>query len=162
MLMNLVGARGFGLYPEELENAAIHTSTRVDAPDAIDEQLWDVSKHLTEVQPVEASARTAREVAERYRFLWDESDFRLKVEASVLWRQVSARIPSISERYPTRSVDQLSATLMRTCVMLEEKLRELAGSVALTHSTYYTQSDVVQGVAEFLATGQAPKEKLQS
>jgi hypothetical protein len=156
MLCNIVSSRAFGLYPEEFEHARIQASWSANVPEAMDETSWDVSRHLSEAPPIDTSARAAREVSERYKFLWDRNELEKKAEASAMWKQVSVRMQSIGKRYPEETLDRLSSTLMRTCIMLEEKQREIGGSVSLTHSTYYTSEDVIRGVARFITTAKGP------
>ena len=43
--------------------------------------------------------------------------------------------------------------MLRTALVIDERVREMTGAARLVHSHYYNNEDVIKRVSDFIATG---------
>ncbi len=96
----------------------------------------------------------ATTAAERYAFLWDGSKLQEQSSNSTLLKSLWPLL--------TRPDNYLGVPLplddatTRLILTLEERIRELLGLVDLSHSHYYSNREVIAGIARFIAKGEFP------
>jgi hypothetical protein len=56
---------------------------------------------------------------------------------------------------------EVEEAMAQTTIMLEQRMMELVGAIDLVHSSYYSNREIIDAIAEFIATGQRPV-KLQT
>ena len=151
-LLSIISAPAYGVPADEFDNALVVATADLDLPRHFAVTRHDV-QHLLLATPLTSSTTLAR--AARYAFVADEAEMAKKIEESWLVKQVRQSTDEIAGRYARFDGGQAFALdqLHRTCVVLEERLKEFAGAVQLTHSAYYSNPTVVEMVADFLATG---------
>jgi len=153
-LLKIIAAPAYGLPPIEFEDASVNASadpglekhfavTRLDAQDML----------MAAPLVVGATGDAAR-----YRFVVDQAAMAMKVQHSWLVKQMEGNIEDLFRRrgLGPEARSQMLDDFNRTCVILEERLKEFSGAVQLTHSSYYTNDEVIDRVAQFLAHGVMP------
>jgi hypothetical protein len=151
VLLDVVKATAFGLPPAELSGARIDISDRLDLPTWFDETHVDAADVLLHAPPPVPTALPPEQIAARYEFLHVDEQLQHMESSSTLWKTVSAAMPDIRKYYRDRDPARLEHDLLLHSVMLEERLKEIAGSVPLTHSRYYSNQQIIETVASFIA-----------
>jgi hypothetical protein len=153
-LLNLVSAPAYGLLAEEFAEALIEPRNRLELPAFFRETAWDVAQLLVTAAPVRPATSGDRRA--RYAFLWDDAALEARKADSGLWQQINGIADTVRRRYrryPEIDTGRVMTELARTSVALEERFKEMAGVVQLAHSSYYTNTTIIDGIARFLATG---------
>jgi hypothetical protein len=132
-------AFGFGLPKDMLSRWEVKASARIGVPLFFDECFTDVSRE--HYQPLLANAQSSRETEWRKEFgyIWDDE----------LLRQRTQRADWL-----TRRGMQLNSSDTRIALTIEDRLRDLAQQVDLTHGTYYGVEDDCERIASFLEADQ--------
>jgi len=156
-LMRLITSTAFGLSLHEMRNAHISSSNRIHEPEIFDEYIWDVTKHLVQDSSYVTSEREAR-----YSFLWNPEELAERTEKSKLWHRVRQRRGDIDRYYGSYAVRSMdSDSLSKTCVILEERLKEAIGAIGLTQMAYHSDSYICERIADFIAYGLIPTEAVR-
>ena len=159
MLVKIVSASAFGLAPHEFSEAHVEIRDRIGIRSVFREDVRNVAKQILEEPSTTAPLRkgsdrkasiSASRPEERYAFLWEEETLKRKSETSWLWKRVSLELDGALRRYPPEDRKTLASELKCTCVAIEERIKEVIGAVELNHSTYYTNSKVIDAIAQFL------------
>src|ERR1700682_3560098 len=144
-LFELVKTAGYGISPAELRDAELDVEIIPRLRRIIDDHLWLVTDDLAR----EAPSKAERTAADRYAFLWDCSKLQEQISNSPLlkhlWPLLARRDPDLGVPLP------LDDTTSRLILTLEERMRELLGLVDLSHSHYYSNREVIAGIARFIA-----------
>jgi hypothetical protein len=145
------------LQADEFAGAAILAQHQLGMPEFFKEHDWDVTELLIKSCPAERNTTEDRRA--RYAFLWNNAEFEARLHRSWLWRQRSSWKDEIKSHYARFQVDDSSAFEERqakTCLILEERLKELVGAVELFHGSYYTNHQIIAAIAKFIATRDPP------
>ncbi len=159
VVLKAVNATAFGLPPSELAGARIEISDRLELPNRFDETHLDVADVLLHAPPRAPASTLPDDAAARYDFLHVEERLEEKRSSSTLWKTVSAAMPDIRKRYRGHEPARLEHDVLLHSLMLEERLKEVAGSVPLAHSSYYSNQVVIEAIARFIAAS-ASKERI--
>ncbi len=154
-LLQLVSSPSFGMPAREFSRAVIVARKSIEYPDFFNETEWEVSRMLINSAPPKKVSD--HEGSKRYSFLWDRDKRERLKNNSWLWNEVEESLPGIERRYrsiPSIDRDAVKQRLLNTCLVLEERMREVVGAVELVHSAYYSNPIIIEGVAQFIATGQ--------
>jgi hypothetical protein len=151
VMLRAVNATAFGLPPSELAGARIEISDRLALPTRFEETHLDVADVLLHAPPRPPTATLPDDAAARYDFLHVEERLEEKKSSSTLWKTVSAAMPDLRKRYRGNEPARLEHDLLLHSLMLEERLKEVAGSVPLAHSGYYSNEEVIETIARFVA-----------
>ncbi len=150
----VASAAGSGLPTHEMSMAFVQVTegiceSRIFRP----EWAWDVSRRLSGIAITRPGASDA---GSRFEFLWDDEALATRAARSDTWSGLEDRVPDILGRFAAEERPEELRRLMRVCLMLEERVRELGGAVELAHSQYYGDPEVVAAVARFLESGETP------
>ena len=151
VLLDVVKATAFGLPPSELAGARIEISNRLQLPTWFEETHVDAADVLLHAPPPVTTPVPPEQAAAQYEFLHVDEQLELKKPLSALWKTVSAAMPDIRRHYRDQEPARLERDLLLHSVMLEERLKEIAGSVPLTHSRYYSNQQIIETIARFVA-----------
>jgi hypothetical protein len=147
-LFELVKTTGYGVEASELRDASVEVDVYPRLRRVIEDHLWVVTGDLAREPP----SRAEGSAVERYAFLWDRNALQKQVSKSTLfehlWPLLVQRDPASGARLP---LDDTTSAIILT---LEERIRELLGLVDLSHSHYYSNDEVIAGIARFIATAQ--------
>jgi hypothetical protein len=161
-LWQLLSSVAFGLSPQEFVRAMVTADTQIQQPDFFNEHVWSVTKMLVCEGPMREHKTEQREAL--YAFLWDDQGLQTRKAESWLWEQRGLWAKELSARYKrfdlANQSEDLEKRLARACLMLEQRIKEMVGIVALTHSSYYTNKQVIEGIADFIASGRLPAQGL--
>lgn len=143
-LRQVVVSAASGLPPYEVDDADLVVRTRPEVA-ALDEgEVWDVSEHLayhrSEMVPVIDP--------QRYSFFWDAALREARFKESLLYSRLVTRYannPLLAD-----------PEFQRHCLSIEERLRELTGSVEVLHGRYYQDAALVSAIARFIFDGTRP------
>lgn len=155
-LLKIISAPAYGLPPIEFENATVKASADPGLPGFFDVTPLDAQDLLMTAPLVVAGAADAS----RYRFMVDKAAMEFKVRQSWLVKEMDQTMQEVLNRpdLTPEAREGIRNDFHRTCVILEERLKEFSGAVQLTHSSYYTNADIIDRVAHFLAHGTLPKD----
>jgi hypothetical protein len=90
--------------------------------------------------------------------LWSNDRLATVARESELWAKLTPYLGEFVNRVPTDDREAERVHLARLCVTIEEKIRELGGSVHLAHSQYYGDPLIIESIARFLESGELPAE----
>lgn len=157
-VLDLVSAPAFGMVPQEFTNARLEVTDQLEIHEFFTTHYWSVEKlFLTTKEPkVEVNAVDTRE---RYEFLWNKEALKRKMETSKLWEKIAPLWGDIERRAkPIAGIntDKLKERLARVSLVWEEKKEE----VRLRHCAYYQDQKIIEGIAEFIATGRVTNRKI--
>ena len=156
-LLQIMSSPAFGLEAHEFVNSLVIVENQIRRPDIFAEYVWPVTARLMK-GPEKRQGGAQGRVA-RYAFLWDDRELEARKKASWLWRQRTKWIEDVYSRYarfPEVRLDNLEERLARACLVLEEQFKEIAGIVELGHSAYYSNPEIIEATAEFIAYGRTP------
>lgn len=91
-----------------------------------------------------------------FSFLWDSKALADKEGESVLWERVRKSLPKAGGwhgAFEAGGEANGNDRLLRGCLILQEHIKGIAGAIELTHSAYYSNDDVIRGIASFLVSG---------
>jgi hypothetical protein len=157
VLLDVVKATAFGLPPVELSGASIDISDRLQLPTWFADTHVDAADALLHAPPTAPAAVPAEQIAAHYEFLHVDQQLEEKKPESALWKTVSAAMPDVQKFYRDRDPARLEHDLLLHSVLLEERLKEVAGSVPLTHSRYYSNQQIIETIAGFIAGHALPE-----
>jgi hypothetical protein len=141
-----------GLHPGEFDGAAISIQSNIGIPEIFDETVWDIAELAASVP----SFLGVPADKERYKFLWSSDALAARITTSNTWSLIESHRRHIErERGFDISAEERLA-LQRTCLVIEEKARELSGAVQLSHSGYYGHPEMLEAMAAFLVHGRYP------
>jgi hypothetical protein len=156
-IWQLLSSAAFGLGPREFVGSLVAVDHELREPSYFDQHVWVVTEQLFEhpiAREIDSEARKAR-----YKFLWNDEELERRVSSSWLWRQRDRWKKEIDARYakfPELRTVTFDSQLKRTCLVLEERFKEMVGLVELSHSSYYSNSGIITAIAEFITSGTAP------
>lgn len=153
-LLQIVSSPAFGLPAREFSGALVMVNRTIGKSEFFRETLWDVGRELISLPPKQNLHTSSSE--RRYAFLWDDVEREKRKTRSWLWWELQKSIPDIERRYrafPDIDREVLLRRLLETSLVLEERVREVVGSVELVHSGYYSNAAIIKGVARFIASG---------
>lgn len=153
-MLKIISAPAYGLPPIEFEDAAVKASADLDLEKHFAVTTFDAQEALMRAPLLMAASGDSN----RYRFVVDKSAMELKIQESWLVAQMEQTMDDLFRRVSAREETrtQMHEDFKRTCVILEERLKEFSGAVQLTHSSYYTNDHIIDRVADFIAVGPAP------
>jgi hypothetical protein len=143
-------AAAFGLPSGALRYAHVAAGTRIALDEVFDEgDVWDVTAESLRLQPF----RNVERELNRFAFLLpgsqlpppDTKDHFLYLSLS----EQRARSRQSSPRDEER--------MLKTALVIDERLREATGAIDLVHSSYYGSRTVIEGTAAFLVSGIRPR-----
>ena len=151
-----LGSVALGVPAWEMEDARIEVRSRLDSvPGLLSSVSWAIERQLAAAEP----PRQVREPSRLYPFLWDDTRLDERLAESAVWRRVERELQVVLRRLGRLEEEDRQARirrLQRICLTLEERGREVIGSIELLHSAYYARPDFVRAIARFLATGEPP------
>lgn len=149
-LVTIVSAASLGVPAGEMNDVDVEVSGDPRTDGAMLVETWSTARLLAGLQLV--TAEQAGENEARYRFVWN--DAALNQTSSDTWLKVQQHKTHILRRFQyDHDVTLFTADLKRTCATLDERVKEVTGSVSLTHSAYYGHDRVITRIAGFLAYG---------
>lgn len=151
VLLRTVNASAFGVRSDELSAARIQVRSRINVPPWFDETYHEVTDVLLRTPPVAAPAARTSAAAARFDFLNDDARLVQKKEASVFWKRLQEALPELRARYGSADGPALEHELALNVIALEERIKQIAGSVDLNHSWYYSNDEVIEMIATFVA-----------
>jgi hypothetical protein len=140
-------ALGFGLPLTVLSRWDVVSDPHIAVPHFFDEEFVDVSKER--YQPLvgsKASDAGLRDHRGQFGYLWDDELLRQGASKSILMSALDSG-DRIQARLITAPRSKMETKLVLT---IEDRLRELTGSMELTHCTYYQQEEDIERIASFL------------
>lgn len=149
-LVNIVSAASLGVPAGEMRRADIEVSGDPRVAGAMRVETWSTARLLAQLQLLNHDAAGENEA--RYRFVWN--DHALDTMSSDTWNRVKEHEAHILRRFRyDHDVTLFTADLKRTCATLDERVKEVTGSVSLTHKAYYGDERVIARIARFLVYG---------
>ena len=91
-----------------------------------------------------------------FSFLWDSAKLADMERSSILWKRVRGSLGQVDSRFGKFDASGRAseeARLLRGCLILQERIKGIVGAIELTHSAYYSNDDVIRGIASFLVSG---------
>ena len=158
LLSRVLASAATGVGPHEFSLARITTEPWIGVP-LIREWVWDVSRLLVLTPPKSATNAGPNETRGdkvRFSFLWDSKALADKEGESVLWERVRKSLPKAGGwhgAFEAGGEANGNDRLLRGCLILQEHIKGIAGAIELTHSAYYSNDDVIRGIASFLVSG---------
>ncbi|MBK9948284.1 MAG: hypothetical protein IPP12_14000 [Nitrospira sp.] len=181
IVLRAITATAFGIPAEDLSGARILIQSRLNEPALFDEYFWDIT--TTVLSQEEGTDRNKMPNAglglqQRYAHIFNDDilcqkqGVQIKKEKS-LWSKITGQAEFLYSRYekgfilePTTAqgggIDQLTfeqfqRELALNWFTVSERLKEISGAVELTHSTYYSNEEVIEAIARFLSSGTTPE-----
>lgn len=175
---------GFGLQKGELDHAKVFVEEylRLD-PKRYSLIHWNVQRILTAAANEQleslapegardaANAASAMEAAlepeekeqeekpitsaDRWKFLWDNGELEVRAERCTTMRRLKKEMKKIPLN-PKMPRDSFERELKLICVTLEERYKEMSGSVELSHGSYFRNRAVIAAVTHFVVHGVLP------
>jgi hypothetical protein len=158
-LLQLLSSLAFGFPPREFAGGLIIAKNSLQLPKYFKAESVDVTDILLASSPptINAAVQTRDR---RYAFLWDDVERRTRLSNSWLWHRVSMFDTELVRRYarlPQLEYSGIRQRLEVTCLMAEQRIREVAGTVELSHSSYYSNEKIIKIIANFIASGKSPE-----
>jgi hypothetical protein len=127
-----------GLHPQEMrQGRRIVVAERIGVPAIFNEEhFWEATPSALAMP----SFRTLARDIGRYKFLVSGAELPEPEEKQSLFRALRQQGVSDSE-------------MLKTALMVDERVREAVGAVQLAHSLYYGNEEVIRRVATFVSTG---------
>ncbi|MBR0777768.1 hypothetical protein JQ625_23280 [Bradyrhizobium diazoefficiens] len=156
-IVKLVSAAACGMRPLDFSEGRLEVRSTPNIR-FLREHRWNAAQLLLSRHPAASKPSAAADsTIVRYGFLWDERVMAEKLDKNEIWPHIVEFLPHMRRRYAN---DMLSwsehvAVLKAISVTVVERLREFAGAVELAHSQYYTNPEVIDEIARFLATGRS-------
>lgn len=152
-IVQLISIPSMGFGSEEFDDAKLTVENTIGIPDFFAEETFDASASLASHPQFDSEAEGKRYA--RYEFLWNKEELQKRRDSSWLWPkmlQSRQELDHLHRRYFSGAQFTMDK-LLPTCLALEERLKEVAGSVQLTHSAYYSDAAVIDMIAAFIAHG---------
>jgi hypothetical protein len=161
LLERLLKSAATGVGPHEFDRAQITTGLRT-GEHLIHESEWDVTRALISTPPksvIKAVSSGGFGGELPFSFLWDSAKLAAEKEGSDLWERVQRALPEAGNglgELEEPGKESEKERLLRASLILQERVKGILGAIELTHSTYYTNDEVILGIAGFLMYGETP------
>lgn len=146
ILLRSISSSGFGIPDHEFRAARIRVIGNPALEFFFEQEMWVATEALIAEAPVRP---TAADRQAKWGFLSSDQLLEQALPSSQIWRRIITAAPRLRERFGLASQDP--TWLQRLSLALEERLREAAGLVPLNHSAYYSNTKVIDRIADFVA-----------
>lgn len=167
LVLRVVASAAFGVRASEFSGSHVTTGDVPAITSALRVTRWDVTEEFLtgaasphgQVSGEPDRARAAQDLRDRYAFLIDDEALTLRIKKasrsaeghdSSLWDRLSESIPDIARSRGIPESDVFVRHMARTWFAVEERLKEVSGSVDLNHSRYYASEPIVSRIADFI------------
>ena len=144
ILLRSVSSTGFGVPEHEFKGARISVVGNPDLRRFFKQEMWVATQALIDEPPMHP---TAADRKAKWGFLLSDGRLTDVAPSSQIWQRIKTTAPQLKKRFGLTNKNWLK----RLSLALEERFREAAGLVPLNHSAYYSNTKVVEKIADFIA-----------
>ena len=146
--MGILTMTAYGLPADELRQSVVRAREQLHANADYETRSYDVTRELISAPPQTRPDQGGS--AKRYEFLWNDEQLDAQLVHSKTWEKIAPQTDDVLRSQGLAATEDHVRDLQRTCAMVDTRLKELGGAIELMHSSYYSNDEILDLIADFL------------